>query len=327
MTKRRIHVLSLAPMTEAQKQRLEKCGVLVYADAVLHDPQEAEKCRGADILIVTPRLHQNVVAVLDHCQLISVQAVGTDCLDLAAATGKGILVTNVANASLTRVAVAEHALALLLALARRLPGGARLLRDRLWKTGIAYQPTGLSGKTLGIVGWGGIGQNIARIARGFGLRLLMWTAHPEKYRQTHPEARFVPLGELLAQSDFVILAAPATPQTQGMISAATLPEMKPTALLVNVGRGSLVVEEDLAAAVRNGVIAGAATDVFVQEPPPPDHPLLSLPDVVATPHIAGGTPEAIAALLDQSISNVEAYLAGRPINVVNPEALRHESGS
>ncbi len=313
-------------MSVTQRQRLEHCGELVYADAILHDPLEAEKCRGADILIVTPRLHQDVVAVLDHCRLISVQAVGTDCLDMVAATRKGILVTNAANASLTRVAVAEHAFALLLALARRLPEGAHLLRARLWRTGIAYQPMGLAGKTLGIVGWGGIGQNIAGIARGFGLQLLVWTAHPEKYRQIHPGVRFVSLADLLTQSDFVILAVPATPQTRQMISTATLAQMKPTALLVNVGRGSLVVEEDLAAAVRDGVIAGAATDVFVQEPPPSEHPLLSLPEIVATPHIAGATPEAISALLDQSISNVEAYLAGRPINVVNPEALRQELG-
>lgn len=318
----RIHVLSLSPMSGAQRERLEKLGKLSYFDASLHDPEEAEKCRGADILVVTPRLHQDVVAVLDHCRLISIQAVGTDCIDLAAATGKGILVCNVANASLTRVAVAEHAFALMLALAKRLDAGKGLIRSGSWRMGVAYQTAGLGGKTLGIVGWGRIGQHVSSFAKSFGMATLVYTPHPQKYRQSHPEVQFAELLDLLERSDFVILALPATPETEGIISASTLARMKRSAFLVNVGRGKLVVEADLVAALRNGTIAGAATDVFVEEPISPEHPLLGLQNVLVTPHVAGSTPEAICHLLEQSITNVESFLAGCPINVVNPEVLK-----
>lgn len=327
MAKLRIHVLSLAPMPMAHKERLRDLGELAYFDAVLHDPEEAHKCRGADILIVTPRLHQDIVAVLDHCQLISIQAVGTDSVDVASATRKGIVVCNVSNPKPTVIAVAEHAFGLLLALAKKLELGGKLLRNGSWRTGVAYCPVGLAGKKLGVVGFGNIGQRVASIAKCFDLQTLVWTAHPEKHRTSHPRIRFVELPDLLEESDFVILAVAAAPETKGMINSSTLARMKRTALLVNVGRGRLVVEEDLLDSLKVGRIAGMATDVFIDEPPPPHHPFLYMENVVVSPHVAGSTPEAISNLLEQSIANVEAFLKSQPINVVNPEVLQGRSKS
>ncbi len=326
MSKLKIHVLSLAPLSTRQKERLRTLGELFYTEATLHDSHQADKCRGADIVIATPRLHQDIVAVLDRCKLISVQAIGTDSVDVISATRKGIVICNVSNASLTSVAVAEHAFALLLALAKKLAIGGKLLRSGLWRTGVAYQPVGLAGKTIGVVGFGKIGKRVASIAKGFDLHVLVCTARPEKYREVHPGIQFVQFPALLENSDFVILAVPATQETEGIISSSTLARMKRSAFLVNVGRGRLVVEKDLAEALERGRIAGAATDVFIDEPPSPQHPLLSMENVAVTPHVAGSTEEAIANLLEQSVTNVESFLAGRPVNVVNPEVLRTARG-
>ncbi len=320
MSKLRIHVLSLAPMSAALRQRIENLGNLVYNDAVLDDPHEASKCWAADIMIVTPRLRQNIVEVLERCQLISVQAVGTDSIDIASATRKGIVVCNVPS-QMTAQAVAEHAFALLLSLAKRLDLGKKVLQASSWRTGVAYRTLGLAGKTLGVVGFGRVGQCVATIAQGFQLRVLACETDPQRTTCGDAVTRFTELEELLQDSDFVVLAVPATPATEGMICSSTLAKMKHTALLINIARGKLVVEDDLVAALREGKIAGAATDVFANEPPSPSHPLLSVENVVVSAHVAGSTEEAISYLLEQSVTNVEAFLGSCPVNVVNPEVL------
>lgn len=323
MQRLRIHVLSLAPLSTAQKQRLETLGELVYYDATLDDPDDDEgrKCRGADILVVTPRLSQDVVAVLDRCRLISVQAIGTDSINLASASRKGIAVCNVPSPP-TADAVAEHAFALLLSMAKRLEEGRRILCSGSWRTGIAYKTVGLAGKTLGIVGFGRIGQRIASIAAGFKLRVAVCDIDPAKTLVPTEGVEFADFSGVLEVSDFVVLAVPATPETEGMINSSTLAKMKPSALLINVARGNLVVESDLVEALRKRTIAGAGIDVFVDEPPPPEHPFFSLENVIVSPHVAGATDQAISYLLEKSIANVEAFVKGKPINVVNPEVLK-----
>ncbi|HLF81713.1 MAG TPA: D-isomer specific 2-hydroxyacid dehydrogenase family protein [Anaerolineales bacterium] len=291
-------------MSEAQKECLRRLGELQYFDAVLGDPELGEQCRGAEILVVTPRLHLDIVPFLDRCRFISVQGAGTDALDVAAARRKGIRVSNVPD--FCADAVAEHAWALLLAVAKRLREGRPLLQEGRWQTALAYQTLGLRGKTLGLFGYGRIGRRVGEIGRGFGMRVLATTRSPES----------TPWEELLAESDFLVLAAPATAQTRGCFNARALAAMKPGAVVINISRAALVDEAALLAALDAGRLGGFATDVFAPEPPPPDHPLLHHPKVYVSPHVAWGAEDAVQRLVDLSIENVEAFLAGRPVNLV-----------
>ncbi len=321
MSRFRIHALSLLPLTDKQQQRIKTFGELNYSVAVLHDPQEAEKCRGADVLIVTPRLHQDVVAALDHCRLISVQAIGTDSINVPLANKKGIVVCHVPS-PFTAEAVAEHAFAFILSLAKRMEIGKNILHAGSWKTGIAYQTKSLAGATIGIVGFGRIGQRLSSIAQGFRMNVLASEKDQQKISRAARPIRFVDMDTLLRQSDFVTLAVPATKETERMIDYGALSKMKSTAFLINTARGTLVSEEDLIRALRESRIAGAGLDVFVQEPPSPEHPLLRMENVVVSPHVAGSTENALSFLIEQSIANVEAFLKGQPVNVVNPEILK-----
>ena len=302
--KPRIHAISLCPMSAAQKGRLERLGRLDYFDAVLEDPELGEKCRGAEILIITPRLHLDVVPYLDGCRFISVQGAGTDALDVGAARQKGILVSNVPD--FCSDAVAEHAFALLLGVAKRLEDGRGVLQQGAWRTALVYPTLGLHGKTLGLFGCGKIGGRIAALGRAFGMRVLASTRSPES----------APFEQLLAESDFLVIAAPATPETRGRFDARAFDALKPGAVLVNISRASLVEEAALLDALDSGRLTGAAIDVFSFEPPAPEHPLLHHPKLLVSPHVAWGTEDAVKRLLDLSIENVEAFLAGRPIHLV-----------
>lgn len=306
----RIHAISLRPMSEAQKDRLRRCGELAYFDAKLGDDGILEQARGAEILLITPRLHFDVTTALDRCRFISWQASGLDALNLAECRRKGIVVSNVPGFSTD--AVAEHAWALILALAKRLEAGRPMLRDSQWNEALAYFTTGLRGRTLGLFGFGQIGQRIAAIGSAFGMEVIATVLDPGKRRPVET----VTLDELLQRSDFVVLAAPTTAETTGLFDRRAFHKMRPTAFFVNIARGALVNETDLVQALDEGLIAGAGTDVFEQEPPDPANPLLSHPKAVVSPHVAWGTDSAVHALLDQSIANVEAFLRGSPTHVV-----------
>ena len=306
----RIHAISLRPMSGAQKERLGRCGKLSYFDAKLADDGILEQVRGAEILLITPRLHFDVTAALDGCRFISWQASGLDALNLAECRRKGIVVSNVPGFSTD--AVAEHAWALILALAKRLPEGQPMLLNGQWNEALAYFTTGLRGRTLGLFGFGQIGQRIAAIAVAFGMRVIATVRDPGKSRPVET----VDLDELLQRSDFLVVAAPVTAETTGLFDRRAFQKMRPNAFFVNIARGALVNETDLVAALDAGVIAGAGIDVFEQEPPNPGNPLLSHPKAIVSPHVAWGTDSAVAALLDQSIANVEAFLKGSPIHVV-----------
>lgn len=307
----RIHAISLRPMSEAQKDRLRSLGELHYSDAKLGDDGILEQARGAEILLITPRLHVDITTVLDRCRFISWQAAGLDALNLAECRRKGIVVSN-APGSVLSEAVAEHAWALILALAKRLPEGRPMLLRGEWTEALAYFTTGLRGRTLGLFGFGQIGQRIAEISLAFGMQVIATVGNPAKARSVET----VPLDELLERSDFLVLAAPVTPETAGLFNRQAFQKMRPTAFLVNISRGALANETDLVRALDEGLIAGVGTDVFDKEPPNPAHPLLSHPKAIVSPHVAWGTDSTVRALLDQSIANVEAFLRGNPTNVV-----------
>ena len=306
----RIHALSAVPMSEAQKQRLAQLGELHYWDVKVGDPAIAEHAGGAEILVITARIPVDITPHLNGCRLIAVQATGVDALNLEACREKGITVCNVPAFSTD--AVAEHAFALLLAAAKRLDEGRPMLQSGEWDRALAYFTLGLKGSTLGLFGCGQIGLQVAEIARVFGMDVIANVGNPDKDRPVET----VSFDDLLARSDFVVLAAPATPDTVDRFDAAAFAKMKPNAVLVNISRGALVVDADLVTALDEGRLAAAALDVFRQEPPAPDDPLLYHPKIVVSPHVAWGTPEAIARVLDATIDNVEAFLAGRPQNVV-----------
>ncbi len=253
-------------------------------------------------------------------KVISNYAVGYDNIDVAEATRRGIPVGN--TPGVLTEASADHAFALLMAAARRIVEGDRQVRSGGWKT---WEPMGLLGldihdATLGIIGFGRIGQAMARRARGFDMRVLFFDpTHPqEKDDATHAEK--VSLDELLVQSDFVSLHTPLTVQTQGLMNATTFGKMKTGAVLVNTARGGLVDQEALADALKSGKLGGAALDVSDPEPLPLDHLLLELENLLITPHIASASRSTREKMSLMAAENVLAGLRGERLpNCVNPE--------
>ena len=212
--------------------------------------------------------------------------------------------------------VAQHTLALLLELTNHAGHHAQTVRDGRWTTAPDWcywdRPlTELDGLTLGLVGYGRIGRAVADLGRALGLKIL---AHS---RSDTPGAERVPLDELFRRADIVSLHCPLTPDTQGLVHTARLALMKPTAFLLNTSRGPLIVEADLAAALNSGCLAGAALDVLSVEPPSATNPLLTAKNCLVTPHQAWATHAARTRLLDVTVANVHAFLAGTPQNVVN----------
>jgi glyoxylate reductase len=267
-------------------------------------PRDSLTGREALLTMVVDPVDESVIDASPDLRAIANYGVGTDNVDLRAATARGIPVGNTPDV-LTE-ATADLAFGLMLAAARRLTEADRYVRAGHWKE---WKPdlllgNDVHGATLGIVGYGRIGRAVARRGEGFGMELL----------------HGLPLEELLARSDFVSLHAPLKPETHGLIGAEQLALMKPTAILVNTGRGQLVDTDALAGALERGQIAGAALDVTDPEPLPLDHPLLSSPGLVIAPHIGSASHRAREAMAELAVANLLAALAGeRMPHCANPE--------
>lgn len=240
-------------------------------------------------------------------RLVSLWGTGTDNVDLAAAKQHGVTITNTPGVS--AVSIAEHTLALLLAVARRIPQVDAATRRGEWARG---QSVELRGKTCGIIGLGAIGTQFARLAAALGMRVIAWTMHSRQV----PGVEMVELGELYRTSDVVSVHLRLSPETVGFLGAPQLALMKKTAFLINTARGAIVDEPALVDALSCGRIAGAGLDVFTTEPLPAGHPLTKLANVAITPHCAGVTPEALEAGLRMSVENIWAFLSGHPEHVV-----------
>ena len=277
-----------------------------------HD-QYIERIAGAAGLILGWDLPTEVMRQAPDLEVIAFAGIGVGTfVDLDEAVKLGITVCN--TPGYADNAVAEHALALLFAVARQVPRLDARLRAGEWdQSAPGFE---LRGKTLGLVGLGGIGARMAELGRALGMTVIAWTRNATPERAARHGVAFVDLDELLAASDVVSLHVAATPETEGLLGAAQLDRLKPEAVLVNTARAEIVDEAALIERLGDGRIAAAALDVYGEEPLPAGHPLLALDNVVLSPHMGYATPEAITAILDIAIDGLVGYFAGEPVNVV-----------
>ena len=281
-----------------------------------------EATHDADAVIVQYcRMTEAVISRLEHCKLIIKYGIGVDNIDVAAATRRGVYVANVPAYGVEEVA--NHAMAFLLSLARALPTLSAQLRNGVWGYGDCPPVRRLSTCTLGLMGFGRIPAKVCERARAFGMRVIVHDPFVPEETVRAAGARPVGLDALFAESDFLSIHCPLTEGTRHLVNRETLAAMKPTAFLINTARGPVVCEEDLVEALQTGVIAGAALDVFESEPAAADNPLLSMPNVLATSHLAWYSEQAIADVQRMAAEEVVHVLAGNPpVNLINRELLK-----
>ena len=320
--------LILAPFSESQLARLRRRGDVSCESwmetRALWAPEELGgrlREEGCDILIVeVDFVFEEVFEAAPGLGLVGICRAATNHVDVEAATRHGVLVVNTPGRNAQ--AVAEHALGLMFSLARRIPEGHGYVTNGRWRNPLepymSLRGIELSGRTLGIVGLGAIGRGLASIAGAMGMSCV---AHDPYVSAPAEGVRLVELDDLLAESDFVSIHAPATEGTRGMIDARRLGLMKPTAYLVSLSDAAIVDEQALVPALSERRIAGAALDVFETQPISPDSPLLGLDNVVLTPHLGGATEETVERHSAMMADDVLRWLDGeRPERLVNPEA-------
>ena len=297
---------------------LEALGALTVYDRTA-SPMIAERIGDAQIAVTnkTP-LTRAVIDACPNLKAIAVLATGYNVVDTAYAREKNIPVMNVPVYGTDNVA--QYAIALLLEACSHIGHHDRSVHAGDWTKSVDFcywqRPLiEVSGKTAGIIGFGRIGMAAARILRAMNVRVLAYSRTERAEGRTL--ADYVPLDELLPQSDFIFLHCPLTPKTNGIINAANIAKMKDGVIIVNNGRGQLIVEEDLAAALASGKVGGAAVDVASTEPIAADNPLLHAPNCIITPHISWATKEARERIMQMTADNVKAFMDGKPTNVVN----------
>ena len=317
MTTLRVLVTGAKLAAEA-RQVLEEIGAQIVMmpsgigrDAILHALAEAPT--QAILMRGNPPLDAGTMDAAPQLRVIAKHGAGVDSVDLAAAAQRGIRVMVAADANAP--AVAEHALALIFALGRDVAALAARTRAGAWDRE-GYSGREISGRRLGLIGFGRIAQLLAAKARALGMEVTALPHRPGTVDSTL--AREAPsLQALLAESDIVSLHVPLTRETEGMIGAAAFAAMRPGALLVNTARGAVIGEAALLAALASGHLGGAALDTLIQEPPAPDHPLLSAPRVIVTPHIASATGAALTRMGVVAAQNIAAVLTDQPFDPGN----------
>jgi D-3-phosphoglycerate dehydrogenase len=287
-------------------RELEGRAELDYYDTLPGSEERlAERISQSDAVLnirSSSKFSERVMESAPRLRLISVWGTGMDHVDLAAARHRQITVTNTPGVS--AFSVAEHALALLLSTARRIPQADAATRRGEWPRG---QGVELRGKTCGVIGLGAIGRQFAKLALGIGMRVIAWTMHPPAL----PGVELVELDELFRASDVVSVHLRLSPDTEGFIGARQLALMRKNAILINTARGAIMDEAALVEALSDHRISAAGLDVFASEPLAKDHPLTKLPNVVMTPHCAGITPEALDAGLRMAVENVLTFFDGQ----------------
>ncbi|WP_020527872.1 D-2-hydroxyacid dehydrogenase [Flexithrix dorotheae] len=262
-------------------------------------------------------LDKGILDQLPNLKYIGVSATGYNIVDIKAAKEKGVTVTNVPGYGSS--AVAQHTFALILALSNRLTENAQSVNKGKWSKNKDwcfwdFPIMELSGKTIGIVGFGEIGRQVAKIAQGFGMKVISFHKHPE--RDKMPGVIFVDLETLFSDSDVISLHCPLTEENKGFIDEALLGKMKKSAFLINTSRGPLINEKDLALCLTHKKITGAGLDVLSEEPPQANHPLIGLENCIVTPHNAWAAKESRQRLMNILVNNIEKYMDGSPVNVI-----------
>jgi phosphoglycerate dehydrogenase-like enzyme len=289
---------------EVPAELLAPCDALILPTAMNHLPRSS-------------------LAQAERLTLVARLAVGYDRIDVAACTEAGILVTVAPDT--VRRPMASAAIAYLLALTLKLFQKDRVIRENRWDDHYDHVGIGLAGKTFGLVGLGNIGREVLTLAKPFSMRHLVFDPYVAPASvPARLGAELVELDDLLADSDFVCVTCPLTPETRGLLDARRIALLKPTAFLINIARGPIVVEAALIAALREGRIAGAALDVFEQEPLDPGNPLVAMENVILTPHAIGRTEEWFLHGARAAAATVGAVSRGRrPPHVVNPDVLEN----
>ncbi|NIG15023.1 hydroxyacid dehydrogenase [Pantoea sp. SGAir0184] len=265
------------------------------------------------LIVAFTEVNDALLSLAPQLKIVCKHGVGVDNIDLDATRARGIYVTNVPDAN--KHAVADFAFALILNSARQITTAAIETRAGHWPRIFA---TDVYGKTLGIIGLGNIGKQVALRAKGFNMRILAFDFYPDDAFAAEHGVTFVSLDQLTEHSDFITLHMPLTDQTQNLFDAARLKRMKKSAFLINASRGGVVNEQDLYQALQDNVIAGAAADVFVQEPLA-QHPLFTLSNFIPTAHLAGYTDGAISAIGERCVTQIVQCIkqGERPMNVMN----------
>ena len=322
MNKRVLVTDYISPSPDIERELLAQVDAELVAPA--GDGPEELVALAPDVDAVLTNWKRVPTAALDvapRCIAVSRYGIGVDNIPVDHATELGIVVTNVPDFCVDEVS--DHAMALILACSRRIVPLARATSAGIWdgKSGVQGIQR-LRGQTLGLVGYGRLARAVAAKAVPFGLSVLAYSPRIASHTLDPGVTRADSLEDLLQKSDYVSLHTPATAESRGMIGEAALRLMKPTAYLINTARGALLDEEAVSRAVREHWIAGAALDVLATEPPPPDHPLLGLPDIIVTPHTAFYSEQAIADVQRRAASNVVSALSGQlPPHIVNPAVL------
>ncbi len=324
----KIFVTRKIPGTAIDKLKSSRYEVVVSEfDRPLTAEELLEKGKGVDALLtlLTDKINGDVIdAIGPQLKIVSNYAVGFDNVNIKEATDRGVVVTNTPSNEVNE-AVAEHTWALILALARRIVEADEATRRGAYK---GWEPdiflgTSILGKTLGIIGLGRIGSMVARRSKGYDMRVLYYKRSRDKKLEKELGVEYANQNALLGKADFLTLHVPLTEQTRHMINKETLYKMKKGAYLINTSRGPVVDEHDLANALRDGQIAGAALDVYDNEPNI-DPELIAMENVILTPHIASATWEAREKMGEQAVSSILAVLDGKkPDNIVNKEVWQN----
>ncbi len=298
---------------------LKKLGDLKVYDRTPYN-KTVERCADAGVVLTNKApLRKDVLENLPSLKYIGILATGFNIIDIETARKKNIIVSNAPGYG--TVSVVQMTFSLLLELCLHVQRHSDSVMAGKWSASPDfcfqdYPLIELAGKTMGIIGFGDIGEKIGDLASAFGMNLMGNKRHPSD--QSHRKNfKWTEVTELLEESDVVSIHCPLSPETKGLINKESLERMKRSAFLLNTSRGPIVVEKDLADALNNGIIAGAGIDVLSIEPPPKDNPLFAAKNCIITPHIAWATKEARTRLMNIALNNLKAFLEGKPVNVVN----------
>lgn len=299
---------------------LEKLGELTVYDRTTDHSRIVERIGDAEAVYTnkTP-ISRETMGACPNLKFIGVLATGYNIIDTDAAREAGIVVSNIPSYGTD--AVAQYAIALLLELCHHVGEHSRCVKQGEWTDSgdwcfWKYPLIELAGKTMGIIGFGRIGQGTARIAQALGMKVLAYDTNYRKELE-NDTCRYASLDELFAGSDVISLHCPLFPATQGIINRENIGKMKDGVMIINNSRGPLIVEEDLRAALDSGKVAGAAVDVVSSEPISMENPLMDAENCIITPHIAWAPRESRQRLMDIAVGNLKAYISGEPVNVVN----------